>query len=461
VVEIPCYPKDDLKAFLDEEIYPSILIKKSGKDSIRFRDRKLERPVSVFNIKGRVTDLRGNPKNGLYVMAYKGKPSHMFKMLYVRTMPDYLVKTDEKGHYTINAAEKGTYYMVARERIGEAPAKGEYYGLYENNADHSVVPAEDPVNGIDIVVSRVMAEGESQESGVKSHDPRHRHAVKIENRLYNKDTVIKRDTEWSGYIIISGTMHVARGATLTVKPGTVVMFKKIDRNRDGVGDGKIKVSGRLIARGTADNMIRFTSAEEKPNKMDWSYLLFFVSGDDNIINYCAFEYAFTGVQVHFSKALISDSVFTNNHEGVRFGRTELRIEHNNIFDNTYGIRYTRLEGPVKIIYNDIRNNDVGIFHVPSNQNIVDFSATFTEKKIFHPHQPVVRYNNISYNDEYNFRLGERQGYNILLKDNWWGSIKDKDILNAIYDEKNDSALGNVVYKPPLAIPVEDAGARGN
>jgi hypothetical protein len=285
--------------------------------------------------------------------------------------------------------------------------------------------------------------------------------VKVENRSYNKDTVIKRDTEWSGYIIINGTVHVARGAALTVKPGTVVMFKKIDRNRDGVGDGKIKVSGRLIARGAADNMIRFTSAEENPNKMDWSYLLFFVSGDDNIINYCAFEYAFTGVQVHFSKAFISDSVFTNNHEGVRFGRTELRIEHNNVFDNTYGIRYTRLEGPVEIIYNDIRNNDVGIFHVPSNQNIVNFSETFTEKGVFHPHQPVVRYNNISYNEEYNFRLGERQGYDILLKDNWWGSIKDKDILDAIYDEKNDSALGSVVYKPYLTIPVEDAGARGN
>jgi hypothetical protein len=246
---------------------------------------------------------------------------------------------------------------------------------------------------------------------------------------------------------------------LTIRPGTTVLFKRVDKNRDGVGDGKIIVSGKLTAKGLPDNMIRFTSAEAEPHKMDWSYLLFFVSGDENIVEHCMFENAFTGIQVHFSKAVITDSIFTKNHEGIRFGRTELQIEHNDIFDNTYGIRYTRLEGPVKITYNDIRNNSVGIFHVPSNQNIVDFSETFSEKEIFHPHQPVVRHNNISYNEDYNFRLGERQGYDILLKDNWWGSKKDRAIRNAIYDGKNDSTLGSVVYEPYFETPVNNAGAR--
>jgi len=193
--------------------------------------------------------------------------------------------------------------------------------------------------------------------------------------------------------------------------------------------------------------------------MDWSYLLFFVSGDENIIKYCIFEYAFTGVQVHFSKAVITDSVFMKNHEGIRFGRTELRVEHNDLLDNTYGVRFTRLEGPVEIIYNNIKGNDIGIFHVPSNQNIVDFSETFLKKGTYHNMQPVVRYNNISYNDEYNYRLGERQGYNILLKDNWWGSREDREIAGMIYDEKKDSTLGSVVYKPFFSFPVKDAGVR--
>lgn len=452
-VEIPCYPKDDLKAFLDEKVYPAISVKKSGEESVRFRENRIEKKTASLRIKGRVTDLYGSPVKDLYVMAYKGKPLTMFKMLYVRTMPEYMVVTDTEGHYMIDAEEQGTYYMVAREHIGDAPSKGEYYGLYEGNADHAVVMADSSIDDVNIVVSRVMAEDASGDTDKKTA------AEDIKNFRYTEDTVITSDTSWSGEITVSGTIHVMRGVTLTIAPGAVIKFRKVDENHDGVGDSRIKVSGRLIARGTYDNKILFTSAEEKPDKMDWSYLLFFVSGDENIVEHCKFEYAFTGVQVHFSKAVITDSVFRKNHEGIRFGRTELRVEHNDIFENTYGIRYTRLEGPVEITYNNIRDNDVGIFHVPSNQNIVDFSATFSKRGIYHEWQPVVRHNNISYNGEYNYRLGERQGYHILLKDNWWGSGEDRDIINLIYDEKKDSTLGRIVFKPFFTAPVKSAGVR--
>jgi len=458
-VEIPCYPKDDLESFLDEKVYPSILVKKSANDSVRLRESLLKEDVTILTMRGRVTDLDGHAMKDLYVMAYKGTSSPMFKMLYLRTMPEYLVKTDGEGYYTIHAREEGTYYMVAREFIGEAPAKGENYGLYEGNANHSVTMEKDPVDNVNILVSKLMA-GEKQESGETiPRPPTHNPVSLIHNHYYNGDTVIDKDTVWSGYIIIKGTLHVARNATLKITPGTVVMFKKFDVDRDGVGDSKITVGGRLLAEGAPGDMIRFMSAEERPQKMDWAYLLFFVSGEESVVRYCVFEYAFTGVQVHFSKALIMDSVFARNHEGIRFGRTELRIEHNDIHDNAYGIRHTRLEGPVEIAYNNIRDNDVGIFLVPSNQNIVDFTETFYRKETLSQYQPVVTQNTIAYNVLYNYRLGERQGYDILLKDNWWGSINEAEITGTIYDGQTDSTLGNVIFKPYLSSPAENAGVR--
>jgi len=449
-LEIPCYPRDNIEAFLDKKVYSEISIKKSARNLTVFQKNNSAEIENLFSIKGRVTDLNGKPLRPLYVMAYKGKPLHMFKMLYVRTMPEYIAKTDENGYYTINAKPGNSYYLVAREFIGKAPVKNEYYGLYENNANHTVGPVKGSVAGADIAVSKIMTE-ETQDPKINIQ------YSEIRNRIYTGDTIINKDTAWNGYIVIDGTVHVARGSTLTIRPGTVVFFKKTDRNLDGVGDGKITVSGRILAKGTPDNMITFTSAEANPDKMDWSYLLLFVSRDENVIKHCIFNYAFTGVQVHFSKAIVSDSIFTKNHEGIRFGRAELQIEHNDILNNSFGIRYTRLEGPVKIIYNNISNNEVGIFHVPSNQNIVDFSETSVKKESFHRHQPVVRYNNIAYNDEYNFRLGERQGYNILLKDNWWGSAADNEIQTMIYDEQMDSSLGRAVYKPYYRSPVEKAG----
>ncbi|MBI5410098.1 MAG: right-handed parallel beta-helix repeat-containing protein [Nitrospirae bacterium] len=454
-IEIPCYPKDDLKAFLNEKAYPMILVKKSGGDSVRFRENKLEQTADVLKIQGRVTALPGGPAKGLYVMAYGGKPADMFQMHYVRTMPDYMVRTDDNGHYSIETSGKGTYYIVARELIGEAPVKGEYYGLYEGNANHFVTVDENSLKDVNIVVSRVMweygrkSEVRSQKSEVK----------KIHNYFYTGDVVIDKDTAWDGEIIIDGIVHVARGVTLMINPGTTIKFKKIDRNGDGVGDAMLKVGGRLVAEGAPDKMIRFTSGEERPERMDWSYLLFFVSGDESIIRHCMFEYAFTGVQAHFSKAVISDSAFTNNREGIRFGRAELHIEHNDLFENGCGIRHTRVEEPVVIRYNNIKNNGVGIFLVPSNQNVNDFSVTFDKKGTFPPKQFIVTHNNISYNTEYNYRLGERQGYDILLKDNWWGAAKEMEILDTIYDEKTDNSLGGVIYKPYFTSPVKNAGMR--
>ncbi len=452
-MDLPCYPKDDLDAFLDAEVYPSILVKKSGEGSVRFREKKLYARTDSVKISGRVLNLKGRPMPDMYVKAYKGMPDNMFQMLYVRTMPEYMVRTDSNGYYSMDITDKGTFHLVARELIGEAPKKGEYYGLYEGAANHSILVADKPQENIDMNVSRVMAGRKAKKKELCAEDEY------IKDHHFKEDTVLSSDTVWSGEIIIDGLVHVARGATLTISPGTVVKFRNIDRNGDGVGDGKIKVSGRLVAEGEPDSMISFVSAEPEPSKMDWSYLIFFASADNNVIRYCRFEHAFTGVQVHFSRAAISDSVFTNNHEGIRFGRTELDISHNDITGNSYGIRFTRLEGPVIIEKNNIKDNRVGVFHVPSNQSIVDFSETFEKKEVFHEHQPVVRSNNISYNYEYNYRLGERQGYNILLKDNWWGAADADAVSETIYDSKMDSTLGDILFRPYLSLPVNDAGVR--
>lgn len=453
-IETPCYPKDDLKSFLSEIAYSALIVKKSGADSVRLKENKLEPAGDVRQIQGRVTGLYGKPVKNIYVMAYRGKPHEMFQMHYIRTMPDYMIMTDDNGYYSIDITERGTYYLVARELIGESPVRGELYGLYEGNSNHFVSVDENSLKDMNIIVSEVMGE-----HGKKPEAWRHKPDVKkVNNHFYEGDVVIDRDTVWNGEVMISGIVHVARPATLTINPGTIIKFKKNDRNGDGVGDAMIKVSGRLTAEGAPDKTIRFTSGEERPGRMDWAYLLFFASGEESTVRHCVFEYAFTGVQVHFSKVSISDSVFANNHEGIKFGRAELIIKHNDIFDNTYGIRHTRVEEPVEIKFNNIRNNSVGIFLVPSNQNIADFSLTYDKKGFLPAKQFIVTSNNIAYNTEYNYRLGERQGYDISLKDNWWGRDEDQYILNTIYDENADSSIGNVLYKPYLKIPVKDAGA---
>ena len=43
---------------------------------------------------------------------------------------------------------------------------------------------------------------------------------------------IDKDTTWSGNIIIGGDIYIPPGVTLTIAPGTIIKFKKIDEKSD-------------------------------------------------------------------------------------------------------------------------------------------------------------------------------------------------------------------------------------
>ncbi len=88
-----------------------------------------------------------------------------------------------------------------------------------------------------------------------------------EPRVYRKG-VIERDTTWEGEVRIEGQTVVKRGATLTILPGTTVKFLWSDEDGDAIGDGELNCEGRIVARGTKESPIRFTSAREAPKPGD-------------------------------------------------------------------------------------------------------------------------------------------------------------------------------------------------
>lgn len=101
-------------------------------------------------------------------------------------------------------------------------------------------------------------------------------------------SVIIQDTVWQGEIIITGVIAVKRGATLVIRPGTMIWLNQAGRDKNG--DGKILMEGRLIAKGTPEQRIIFTTSEGKPATGDWPGLQFLVQNEDNIIENCLFEY---------------------------------------------------------------------------------------------------------------------------------------------------------------------------
>ena len=92
-----------------------------------------------------------------------------------------------------------------------------------------------------------------------------------------------------------GSYHVTcdarlpSGATLTIGPGVEVQFAP---------EFSLTVAGTLIANGTPDQPITFTSDQEICAPGDWSGLHFMAGSSDSQLYWCLVEYATTGMRVY-------------------------------------------------------------------------------------------------------------------------------------------------------------------
>ena len=435
-IEVPCYPKEDRFSFVENP-------PKKPRDYPTLEQQLSGRPKS--GIRGRVTDIEGKAVAGLFVLAYRSE-APVFLMYHVSHGTEYVGETGKDGSYFIPIDTAGDYHIVARSTLGGAPQKEDFYGIYEGSPKYIVSFEEGQVvDNVNIIVGKTMTENViNMAKDIKE----------INNIVYAADSMIDTDTMWKGNVTINGKVSVKRGITLTIEPGTVVRFNKLDRDNNGVGDGEIMVEGRIIARGTSRDRIIFTSAEKMPKAKNWSYILLLATGADNIFEYCEFQYAFSGLQVHYSNAKVTDCLFHKNYEGIRFSRTNIVMQYNGFLNNDVGLRYTMLEGKVIIENNVISNNNVGVLFRRQHVNSVDFDET---PKV--AEQPLFRSNNIYGNREYNLKVGDGQSMDIDVTNNWWGEKQKERIEEFIFDKKKDSSLGRAVYFPYLTEPVRDAGIR--
>lgn len=189
---------------------------------------------------------------------------------------------------------------------------------------------------------------------------------------------ITEDLTWSADTInILGNIQIDNGVTLTVNPGTYVR---------SMGNYKIDVKGCLIAEGTSDNMITFTSNNQEitDESGGWSGLMFNnVSNinDTSKISYCNIEYYNARTTrnyaalsiINFSKLTLNNNTFKNNKgynvSDIYLWNSDLNIISNIISDNSNISNYWNncavyIYYGSHIIMNNVvtdNNNSKGIF----------------------------------------------------------------------------------------------------
>jgi parallel beta-helix repeat protein len=215
------------------------------------------------------------------------------------------------------------------------------------------------------------------------------------------------DETWSGTVHITGEIFIDEGVKVNILPGTIILFAAHqDDQHFGTGtiamdewiakcndptanveyyETHIAIRGTIIARGTPEQMITFTSDSPAPDGGDWIHLHL---GYGSVIEYCIIEYSnggldvqpgtgdsivisnniirhnlATALTVHFSSPTITyNEIYdSGGHQGIAVEGEESAplIAHNIIKDCKLGIAIGEDADPV-VEYNTLLDNDFGI-----------------------------------------------------------------------------------------------------
>ncbi|MEA9415017.1 right-handed parallel beta-helix repeat-containing protein [Flavobacterium sp. PL02] len=222
---------------------------------------------------------------------------------------------------------------------------------------------------------------------------------------------------------VTGNITVPNGQTLTIEEGVEVKFD---------GYYSLIVNGTLLANGSANNYIKFTSNSNSPTNKDWNQILV-NSTESSKMNYCIIEYGKmhndngetlldirgnmeltnslirhsdeTGLGIKSSGVvnIKNNKIFNCLHGIAANGSGVITIHHNEVHDNTYyGIsvgmsssstlvkeniiyncNYVGLgiTSGIKVERNIIFNNPYGIFVAYCKPNIVNNTIVFNQNGI--------------------------------------------------------------------------------
>ena len=236
---------------------------------------------------------------------------------------------------------------------------------------------------------------------------------------------ITEDEIWSGTVRITGDVWVDGDTTLTILPGTTILFAAhqddqhagfavplddwIAQHDDPTwtleyreSHSKLDVYGTLIAQGTPDNMITFTSDSPTPDGGDWVHLHI---GYGSIVEYCIIEYSIGGLDVKEKtedSVTISNNIIRNNFwSAIGIHYSSPNITHNKIINSGahQGIAVIGEGSTPYIAYNTFTGCKSGINIQPGSKPIVEYN-TFIDNDsgiglIGSDDSTIVRYNSIS------------------------------------------------------------------
>ncbi len=159
------------------------------------------------------------------------------------------------------------------------------------------------------------------------------------------DRMLTEDTVWKGVVLVEGAVTVAPQATLTIEPGTLVRFG----GKDPSG-AVLVVQGRLVAEGTKESPIVFTSSFAVPAAGDWQGVMLLGSEKRNVLENCRIDGAQTGLEAIFSKLTLKNVRAERSKTGMRFQDALVVMEGGGSSDCDTGLSFSESESTLRDLH---------------------------------------------------------------------------------------------------------------
>lgn len=201
---------------------------------------------------------------------------------------------------------------------------------------------------------------------------------------------------------VTGNIIVPTGQTLSIEEGVEIKFD---------GYYSLIVNGTLLAIGSANNYIKFTSNNTSPTKKDWNQIAIYGTATSKI-DYCIIEYGKIkndnniGI-LHVEGNLdISNSIIRNSEQSAISIRNSasLTIKNNKIYNCAYGLS---IDTSKKIIveYNEIFNHSIIGLNIYSAATSSVFQNNIIHDCIYYGIQSITGSYRIERNIVYNNETG--------------------------------------------------------
>ncbi|MEJ2052350.1 MAG: energy transducer TonB [Calditrichaceae bacterium] len=256
--------------------------------------------------------------------------------------------------------------------------------------------------------------------------------------------VITQTVSWSGEIRITGDVVVSQTGILIIEQGTKVIFEaQKDSKKSGEDPtrSELIIKGVLLAKGTANNKIIFTSSAKSPRMGDWYGIQIASSRQGSEIEYAIIEYAYDGIIIKNCNPVISNSHIRYNYNSglTIIIKANPKLTANVISENGYAGIVCRLNANPYLSENMISLNQIGIIVFGKSQPNL---GNLNKGEDYNIGQ-----NTIINNEEYDFHNHSSQP--ILAENNSWGTSNVTDISKQIYDSSDESKYGEVDFQPVL------------